>query len=110
MGTRQELRLTEEQLVKMNRLDLFPRSLDEYSSLKGKKYEIMDTGKQKKFVYFNPDWIKSDVAFAAKHPIFRDASLQLLGDLILDGCEALVRYVADGSRGFNYGIPVRIKS
>ena len=81
----------QENIAKGKKIELFLGSLAEYEQLKGKKYEIIDTGSTKKFFHYSSD--KSD--------------LKYLGNL---GVEALVRF-QDGFYATikGYGIPVREK-
>jgi len=91
---------------KINALDRFPGSLEEYSELKRMDYVIIDTQRQEKFVRLN--------------------DRELLSELIKDGCVALIRYNTNPvptttsqnydlheiwktkSKESPYGIPVKI--
>jgi hypothetical protein len=102
--------LTEELRAKLRQLDLFPGSLDEYTSLKSEQYEIMDTGTPENFVYFNPRWLDKNILNKLDRP---EGVLRPLIDLVEAGCEALIRYTmrgyGDSTSASHYGIPVRRK-
>jgi hypothetical protein len=75
-------------------VELFPGSLEEFERLKGKKYEIIDTGRKEKYVNYS----------------YSDNALIFIGKI---GAEALIRYTP-AYGGFNsftpaYGIPVKEK-
>jgi hypothetical protein len=87
----------EEFMKKIENLDKFPGSLDEYIAFRGLEYEIMDTGRPQKFV--------SD-SFS-----FGYYDDPVLKKVVVQGCEALIRYNLNrdnyGNRSF--GIPVKRK-
>jgi hypothetical protein len=94
----------EELRVKLGQLDLFPGSLSEYGSFKNGEYEIMDTGMQKKFVYFDPSILEKGIIGKLNRALNKDF-VSAWTKLIELGCEGLVRY--DIYQRF--GIPVRRK-
>lgn len=81
--------------IKIEWLDKFPGSLDEYNSLKKEEHVFMDTGNPMKFVYL--DFKQFD-------------SRELLEYLISNGCTGFIRYMPHSSYGWgNCGIPVKRK-
>lgn len=86
-------------LSKVQELDLFMGSLEEYNKFKGNEYEIMDTNKRKKFVRYGPD----------------SNELNELGRLMEEGCEALIHFIPadkgsdDNYSTLNHGTPIRRK-
>ncbi len=96
---------------RLESLDRFPGSLNEYIALKreeGLDYSetvvLMSTGRPDKFVY---DMSGSDIENAE----FENEENYLLDQLVKDGCIALIRYVrSDFDIGhICYGIPVKLK-
>lgn len=84
---------------RIEELDRFPGSLEEYNSLKGEDYMIMDTGRPKKFV-------RIDGVNYKENP--------LLQEIISQGCIGFIRYIpvsGNGNGGLNggHGIPVKRK-
>jgi len=108
----EKVTLTEELQTKLRQLDLFPGSLAEYISLKSKDYEIMDTGKQQKFVYFSSQWLKKQ-DFVSKIDfklLGEGTDIGFLAGLIDSGCEGLIRYTERRSISrYDCGIPVKRK-
>ena len=89
----------EELEQKVDSLDLFPGNLAEYNTFKGREYEIMDTGRQEKYVVFNE--VFSNMA---------TEETKLMKELIRDGCEALIYYSLNNdviAYREQYGIPVK---
>lgn len=94
--TKEEKEREKELEKRIEELDRFPGSLEEYNSLKSEEYVIMDTGKVWKYMYLDNS---------------RDTSL--LHDLITLGCSGLIRYVPVFGTNMapcgGYGIPVKRK-
>jgi hypothetical protein len=99
--------LTKDFFDKLNELDLFPGSLEEFESFKGQKYEIIDTGNRAHYVHFNPWWTlgQSDIRDIEKQYPEAKKQLLLLVGVIRMGCEAMIRYNPDAETP--YGIPVK---
>lgn len=95
--TREEKERLRELERRVRELDRFPGSLDEYSSLKGQEYMIMDIGgRPRKFVDVDN---KRETSF--------------IRILIEQGCTGFIRYApvsgTNRAPGGGYGIPVKSK-
>jgi len=86
----------DEYLEKINKLDRFPGSLSEYNELKGRKHEVIDTGRSRKDV---------DIT-----KVFEDVEETNLAKRLIDGgCTGFIRYVRNQGHLIELpsGLPVR---
>lgn len=101
LPTLQELKLKEMKELdeRLKGLDRFPGSLEDYCTLKGKRFEMIDTGRPTKFIL--------DYAYHYEEvPIWKQ--------LLEQGCVGLIWYnnpaIHDqGDEDARYGVPVRRK-